>query len=111
MVFESTPCWEFFIEPATDPMIIILAVAACVAIAIGVVKEGEAKGAPEGVAIIVAISIVVSVSAWNDWSKEQEFRKLQEVSASSQKYFVLRNGKEEEIEFEEIVIGDVLKLN
>jgi len=86
MVFESTPCWEFFIEPATDPMIIILAVASVIAIIIGVVQaNGDPNGALEGVAIIVAISIVVSVSAWNDWSKEQEFRKLQEVYASSQK--------------------------
>jgi len=33
----------------------------------------------EGVAILVAIFIVISVSAYNDWSKDQEFKKLQEV--------------------------------
>jgi len=82
MTFATTPCHEFFLEPASDPMIIILMVAACVAIAIGVAKEPpghEAEGALEGVAILVAIFIVISVSAYNDWSKDQEFKKLQEV--------------------------------
>jgi len=37
------------------------------------------KGALEGVAILVAVSVVVGVTAYNDWSKEKEFMKLQEV--------------------------------
>jgi len=86
MTFESTPCWEFLLEPASDPMILILMVASCAAILVGLVHENwDPKGALEGCAILIAISLVVSVSAYNDWSKEQEFLKLQEVYASSQK--------------------------
>jgi len=80
MEFKSTPLCDFFLEPASDPMIVILMVAACVAIAIGLAREhGNIEGALEGLAILVAICVVVTVSAYNDWSKEQEFRKLQEV--------------------------------
>lgn len=112
MVFESTPCIDFIREPLKDPMIIILLFASVIAIVIGLIQEhGEFKGAIEGLAIMGAVLIVVLVSAWNDWNKEQEFKKLQEVYSRSQKFFVIRNGKEKEIEFEEIVVGDVLKLN
>jgi len=61
-------------------MIQILLVAAVVALIVGMFeKDWDIKGALEGFAIIVAVAIVVLVTAWNDWSKEQEFRKLQEV--------------------------------
>lgn len=64
MVFESTPCIEFILEPASDPMIIILMVAAVVAIIIGLVKEhGHAEGALEGVSILIAIFVVVITAA------------------------------------------------
>lgn len=67
-------------------MIIILMVASIAAILVGLVHENwKPAGALEGIAILIAISLVVSVSAYNDWSKEQEFMKLQEVYASSQK--------------------------
>jgi len=80
MVFESKTCWEFLEEPLGDTMIQILLVAAVVALIIGLIeKHGDIAGALEGIAIMFAVAIVVLVSAANDWSKEQEFRKLQEV--------------------------------
>jgi len=42
-------------------------------------NDWEAKGALEGIAILIAVIIVTVVSAYNDWAKEQEFKKLQEV--------------------------------
>jgi len=55
------------LEPASDPMIVILMCASVVAIIIGLVKEnGHAEGALEGVSILVAICVVVSTAAWND---------------------------------------------
>lgn len=59
---------------------------------------------------MVAVFIVVVVTAYNDWTKEQEFKKLQEVYANSKKYFVVRFGTEEEVEFENLVVGDLIKL-
>lgn len=76
----------FFLEPLEDIMIRILIVAAIVALIVGMYeKHWKVKGALEGLAILIAVSVVICVTAWNDWSKEQEFKKLQEVYANSQK--------------------------
>lgn len=84
--FESKMWYEFILEPLKDPMIIILIFAAIIATIIGIIQEhGDIKGALEGIAIMCAVLIVTIVSAYNDWSKEQEFRKLQEVYSNSQK--------------------------
>jgi len=80
MAFEATPCYEFFLEPASDPMIIILIGASFVAIIIGLIKDhGHPEGALEGASILIAIIVVVCTAAYNDYNKEQEFLKLQEV--------------------------------
>lgn len=80
MEFEETPCYKFFCDPLADPMLIILIVAAIISIPVGMFEnEWSAKGALEGIAILIAVCIVVIVSAYNDWAKEQEFKKLQEV--------------------------------
>jgi len=64
MLFHATPCWEFFLGPLEDLMIQILCVASVVTIGIGLWQEkGHAEGALEGIAILIAISLVVSVSA------------------------------------------------
>jgi magnesium-transporting ATPase (P-type) len=111
MQFEETPCYQFFLGPLEDPMLIILIVAAIISIPVGVYENhGSAKGALEGIAILIAVCIVVIVSAYNDWAKEQEFKKLQEVYANSAKFFVYRNGVNVELEFEELVVGDIIKL-
>jgi len=116
-VFEATPICDFILEPFEDPMIIILCIAAIVSLVLGLVKESlvaghfNFEGAYEGLSICIAIIIVDFVSAYNNWKKEQEFKKLQESYAKTQKFFVIRDGKEQEIEFDDIVIGDVLKLN
>jgi len=116
-VFEETPLYQFLLDPFEDPILLLLVFAAFLSMVLGVVKESiheghfEFAGAYEGLAILVAVVVVDLVSAYNNWKKEQEFKKLQESYAKTQKFFVIRDGKEQEIEFDEIVIGDVLKLN
>jgi len=61
-------------------MLIILIIAAFISIPIGLWEnDWEPKGALEGIAILIAVAIVTVVTAFNDWKKEQEFKKLQEV--------------------------------
>jgi Na+(H+)/acetate symporter ActP len=43
------------------------------------------KGMLEGIAILLAVCVVVLVTAYNNWAKEQEFKKLQEVYANTKK--------------------------
>jgi Ca2+ transporting ATPase len=49
----------------------ILLAAATASLAIGVWKDGWAKGWYEGVTIYIAIIIIVSVTAGNDYVKEK----------------------------------------
>lgn len=65
-------------------MLMILIVAAIVSLILGLVKESvhigrfNIAGSYEGLAILVAVAIVDVVTAYNNWKKEQEFKKLQE---------------------------------
>jgi hypothetical protein len=50
----------------------ILVVAALISLIIGI-YENPSSGWMEGVAILIAITIVVLVTAVNDWLKEKQF--------------------------------------
>ena len=54
----------------------ILLLAATVSLVIGIWKEGLAKGWYEGITIYFAILIIVTVTAFNDYMKDRQFRKL-----------------------------------
>ena len=56
---------------------------------VGVVEE-ENHGWIEGVAILIAVVIVVLVTAFNDWSKEKQFRGLQNRIEGEQTFNVIR---------------------
>merc|ERR1712013_341518 len=45
----------------------------------------------EGLAILLAVVIVVLVTAFNDWSKEKQFRGLQDRIEGEQTFSVIRN--------------------
>jgi len=64
----------------------------------------------EGFAILFAIMIVVFVTAWNDWSKEKQFRGLQDKISEEQTCSVIRNGESLEIVVAELVVGDVVQV-
>ena len=59
-----------------DQILQILIAAAIVSLIIGISTEGWEKGWLEGVAITVAIFIILTVTATNDYMKEKQFRKL-----------------------------------
>ena len=94
-----------------DKVLILLSVAAVVALAVGLYQSlGTAEGGVnwiEGVAIIVAIAVVVMVGALNDWQKERQFAKLNEKK-ESRDVKVVRSGKTQEISIHAILVGDVL---
>ena len=61
----------------------------------------------EGVAILVAIIVVVLVTAINDWRKERQFRDLQNTIDKDQKISVIRDNHIQEIPVTELVVGDI----
>lgn len=94
-----------------DKVLMVLTAAAVIALAVGLYQSlGTPEGGVEwieGVAIIVAICVVVLVGAINDWQKERQFAKLN-AKKESRNIKVIRSGKTQEINIHEVLVGDVL---
>ncbi|GLC43255.1 hypothetical protein PLESTF_000409400 [Pleodorina starrii] len=92
-----------------DPILLLLIAAALVSTVLGaaIPEQRRESGWVEGVAIWVAIAVVVLVSSFNDYSKDRQFaalnrrRDLTDVT-------VLRDGAETRIPNTQVVAGDVL---
>ena len=89
-----------------DDMLRILCVASVVSLILGVATEGWQHGWMEGASILVAVVIIVTVTSGNDWVKEQQFKKLNAI-ASKKNVNVVRGDKVENIDVEELMVGDV----
>ncbi|XP_071228194.1 plasma membrane calcium-transporting ATPase 3-like isoform X4 [Salvelinus alpinus] len=84
---------------------------ACGNLASGAEDEGEAEaGWIEGAAILLSVVCVVLVTAFNDWSKEKQFRGLQSRIEQEQRFAVVRNGTVIQIPVAEMVVGDVAQI-
>ncbi|KAL4939963.1 hypothetical protein BDV06DRAFT_27589 [Aspergillus oleicola] len=98
-----------------DKVLILLTVAAVISLALGIYQSLTAEpGEPrvqwvEGVAIIVAILIVVVVGAANDWQKERQFVKLNKKK-EDRMVKVIRSGKMIEISVYDLLVGDIMHL-
>jgi Ca2+-transporting ATPase len=100
-----------------DKVLILLSIAAVISLAVGLYqtfggehKDGEPKVEwVEGVAIIVAIAIVVIVGSLNDYQKERQFTKLNKKK-QDRLVKVIRSGKTIELSVFDILAGDVVHL-
>lgn len=113
--------WELAWMAYKDKVLILLSAAAVVSLAVGIfqslrppVDENGNKGEGgvewvEGVAIIVAIVIVVTVGAANDWQKERQFVRLNKKK-EDRSVKVIRSGKSQEISVFDVLAGDVMHL-
>ncbi len=100
-----------------DKVLILLSIAAVVSLAVGIYQSvdtahngGEAPVEwVEGVAIMVAIIIVVIVGSLNDWQKERQFVKL---NKKKEDRFIkaIRSGKTQEISVYDILVGDIVQI-
>ncbi|XP_051271176.1 plasma membrane calcium-transporting ATPase 2 isoform X4 [Dicentrarchus labrax] len=83
----------------------------CGAAAGGVEDEGEADaGWIEGAAILLSVVCVVLVTAFNDWSKEKQFRGLQSRIEQEQKFQVVRGSQVIQLPVADIVVGDIAQV-
>ncbi|KAI3535037.1 calcium-translocating P-type ATPase [Colletotrichum filicis] len=101
-----------------DKVLILLSVAAVISLALGLYQTFGATHHGddtaklewvEGVAIIVAITIVVVVGSLNDWQKERQFRKLNQKK-EDRIVKVIRSGKPANLSVHDILVGDVMLL-
>ena len=71
--------WRLLWNAYNDKIIILLTIAAVVSLSLGISEAASGQSKVdwvEGVAVCVAILIVVSATAGNDWQKERQFTKL-----------------------------------
>ncbi|EXK77435.1 Ca2+-transporting ATPase [Fusarium oxysporum f. sp. raphani 54005] len=101
-----------------DKVLILLTIAAVVSLALGLYQtfggaheEGEV-GVEwiEGVAILVAIAIVVIVGTLNDWNMQRQFNQLNKKH-DDRFINVVRSGKPTEISIFNVLVGDVALLS
>ncbi|XP_037347182.1 plasma membrane calcium-transporting ATPase 2 isoform X2 [Pungitius pungitius] len=77
----------------------------------GVEDEGEADaGWIEGAAILLSVVCVVLVTAFNDWSKEKQFRGLQSRIEQEQKFQVVRGSQVVQLPVSDILVGDIAQI-
>uniref|UniRef100_A0A8C2WRF3 Calcium-transporting ATPase n=1 Tax=Cyclopterus lumpus TaxID=8103 RepID=A0A8C2WRF3_CYCLU len=77
----------------------------------GVEDEGEADaGWIEGAAILLSVVCVVLVTAFNDWSKEKQFRGLQSRIEQEQKFQVVRGSQVIQLPVSDILVGDIAQI-
>ncbi|MPC18042.1 Plasma membrane calcium-transporting ATPase 3 [Portunus trituberculatus] len=111
-------------EALQDVTLIILQVAAVVSlglsfyrppeetiVGVGHHDEGEEEaGWIEGVAILISVAVVVFVTAFNDYTKEKQFRGLQSRIEGEHKFSVIRGGEVQQIGVGDIVVGDICQI-
>lgn len=64
----------------------------------------------EGAAILVSVIVVVLVTAFNDYSKERQFRGLQSRIEGEHKFSIIRGGEVCQISVGDIVVGDIAQI-
>jgi len=109
-----TPFVNLMFEALNDVMLMVLIIAGVVNLVIGVIEDiadgtKEATGWIDGFAVLLAVAIVVVVTAFNDYSKEKKFRKMDKQN-NERDCFVIRNGKLVQCKNTDIVVGDVVYL-
>jgi Ca2+-transporting ATPase len=102
--------FELFLLAFQDTTLIILIIAALVSLVIGIVEHGAKEGWIEGGAILIAVFLVASVTAFNDYTKELQFRALEKSSQGDERCSVIRNSEIERINPKDLVGGDIILL-
>ncbi|EAT42936.1 AAEL005561-PA [Aedes aegypti] len=108
-------------EALQDVTLIILEIAAIISLLLSfyqpadddepvLEEEEEHYSWIEGLAILVSVFVVVIVTAFNDYSKEKQFRGLQSRIEGEHKFSVIRGGDAVQINIGEIVVGDICQI-
>lgn len=100
----------FVVEAFRDMTILILLACAALSLAFGIREHGAREGWYEGGSIVVAVFLVVVVSAASNFRQERQFHKLSKIS-NNIKIDVVRDGRRREVSIFDIVVGDIAFLN
>ncbi|KAE8411990.1 hypothetical protein BDV36DRAFT_301320 [Aspergillus pseudocaelatus] len=95
-----------------DRIIILLTIAAVISLSLGIYEAASGQSQVdwiEGVAVCVAIIIVVAATAGNDWQKERQFAKLNRRKIDRD-VRAIRSGRPLMVHISNITVGDVLHI-
>ena len=117
-IFRKPPpsFWDFVKEALSDKMIIILIV--CSVFEIGVslyyifgADQKDNMDWVDGISIIIAVFVVVSVGSITNYKKEMKFQDLNDIQSGTTKYNIIRNGANESIISDDILLVDLINLH
>jgi Ca2+-transporting ATPase len=110
---ERTPWWRKLAEKFTDPLIMILLVAAVLSIGISLYEYyglgADATAFFEPVGIVVAILLATCLAFWFEHLADKEFSLLNQQN-DREPVRVIRDGHETTIPRADIVVGDIVLL-
>ena len=115
-VFQKPPptFFDFIKEAMADKMIIILICCSIFEIGISIyyILTGE-KNTDwiDGLSIIIAVCVVVLVGSITNYKKEQKFHELNDIQNGTTKYKVIRKGIPTDVIADDILVGDLIKIN
>ncbi|KAH8491099.1 hypothetical protein H0E87_023294 [Populus deltoides] len=100
---------SFVLEACKDLTIIILLVCAIMSLVFGIKQHGLKNGWYDGGSIIVAVVLVIAVSAISNFKQSKQFEKLSDESRDITVQ-VVRDGRHNHISIFDVVAGDVVSL-
>ncbi|KAL8692384.1 MAG: hypothetical protein Q9218_002574 [Villophora microphyllina] len=115
---KAVTIWRLFWNAYNDRVLLILTAAAIISLVLGVYeavgqppdpKKGKSLDWVEGLAIIVAIVIVVLVTGLNDYRREKQFSALN-AKKDDRQVKGIRSGKSVMISIFDVMVGDILHL-
>lgn len=108
---EKVPLIKKIIEALKEPMILILLIAAIITIGMNLYKYFKGLNAEftESIGIVVAISLSVGIQILMEGRSEKAFDALNNINEDI-KVKVLRNGSIDYIHKNEVVVGDIVKI-
>eukprot|EP01137_Pigoraptor_chileana_P024914 Opistho-2@93647 len=104
----SVSLFSLIVDAFQDRILQILLVGAAVTLTFGLIDDPK-SGWTEGIAIFMAIIIVVGVTSGNDYHKDRKFKKIL-LLQSDKKVKVIRAGAQDQISSWDVQCGDLVEL-
>ncbi|EGC37707.1 P-type ATPase [Dictyostelium purpureum] len=107
------PLWSIVLDAMSDHILILLMVASVVSIVLGAVpytSHDPKTGWIDGVAILVAVIIVVTITSINDFKNQARFRELNEKTNDKQ-VKAIRGGEQCQVSIFDVRVGDIVTLD
>ena len=113
-VREPPGLCQLLLQALDDFMLKVLIVAAIILMVLELATADDSHRSTawiEGFAILLAVFISAGVTAVNDYQKERQFMKLNEVSDARKTVSLKRSGTLQQIHQDKVLVGDIVQLN